>query len=369
MIRSKGRSVGGFTLVELLVVITIIGVLIGLLLPAVQAAREAARRASCASNEHNLALAMVNFETGRRYFPGYVNNFPLLQTGGTGTTNIPVSWLVPLLPQIEHRDVWDSLSTMTVDPSSGKITQPPNGANPLISIKVLTCPDDDPQLDSIPGFPGVNNNTWLGYVCNRGRNWDPAVGEQRAAGVCPCAYTGQFSGCTSTTVATTAKVSLDYITSHDGSTNTLLLAEQVLANPPSPPCLVYDRSGGSTSGVSSYPGDQPQWLTSKTTIQPLSMEVEVGFEWSTFSKSPRLSDKLLSGHPGGGVNVAFCDGHQQFIQSSMDLDTFIHLMTPYDHDCGDASFAHPWTNVPVPPSGSTAGYNHNDVLDESKIGG
>ena len=105
MVRSTSGLRRGFTLIELLVVISIIGILVGLLLPAVQAAREAARKVNCDNNEKQLSLAMLNFESQKRYFPGYVNQF--MVSSGTATGAFAVSWMVPILPYMEHRDIYD----------------------------------------------------------------------------------------------------------------------------------------------------------------------------------------------------------------------------------------------------------------------
>ena len=59
----------GFTLVELLVVVTIIGILIALLLPAVQAAREAARMAQCQNHVMQLALGCLQHESTTKRLP------------------------------------------------------------------------------------------------------------------------------------------------------------------------------------------------------------------------------------------------------------------------------------------------------------
>ncbi len=60
------RLRNGFTLVELLVVITVIGMLISLLLPAVQAARESARNTQCKSRLRQLGLGYHIFLSQRR---------------------------------------------------------------------------------------------------------------------------------------------------------------------------------------------------------------------------------------------------------------------------------------------------------------
>ena len=100
--RVCGRS-HGFTLVELLVVITIIGILIALLLPAVQAAREAARRMQCSNNLKQMGLAVQLYAEARGSLPPGCN----IVTAWGGQSGWP--WTAFILPYTEAGNISNQL--------------------------------------------------------------------------------------------------------------------------------------------------------------------------------------------------------------------------------------------------------------------
>jgi prepilin-type N-terminal cleavage/methylation domain-containing protein len=142
----------GFTLVELLVVITIIGVLIALLLPAVQAAREAARGSQCRNSLHQIGIALSMYIDAQGINGRYPNcaAIPLpLGQNGTNINNKP-SLAIALAPFMD-----------TVLPQ----TQPDTAANYLTNLTTnlntfrcptFNCPDDLPGND-LGGTSAISN--------------------------------------------------------------------------------------------------------------------------------------------------------------------------------------------------------------------
>jgi prepilin-type N-terminal cleavage/methylation domain-containing protein len=127
----------GFTLVELLVVITIIAILIALLLPAVQAAREAARRMSCSNNLKQIGLGLHLYHDLHGCLPAGWRGYDVT-TGQPYALGEPGwGWAACLLPFVEQGNAFDSM--VHIEKSLAALE---NAKARVWAIPLFRCPSD-----------------------------------------------------------------------------------------------------------------------------------------------------------------------------------------------------------------------------------
>ena len=228
----------GFTLVELLVVISIIGMLAGLLLPAIQAAREAGRRATCMANQNQVALAMLNYENAKGYFPPMTGevwrptNSTAYQYDTSNSTyyGAGTSWVGYLLMYLEYNAAWDRLSQANCVNEDGENTFE-NLPIPILKCKSASKPVGDNSISYVVNG-GYQNafGTWPSTTASFTAGSGTArfsLGKREEA-----AFFNSYAHSTSGGVATRAdkvRVSVDYISINSGTSYTLLLSENMQA--------------------------------------------------------------------------------------------------------------------------------------------
>lgn len=311
----------GFTLVELLVVITIIGILIAMLLPAVQSARESSRRASCLNSLKQLSLAAIQYEDRNRRWVGLFDTLPV-QARLSGSGEEFQTWAVELLADFERHQVHDAYM---------------QGTRPNTFIELYVCPSDAGKTRS---------GAQMSYVANAGREGTVL-------------HQSPFNGPFLNRVYDRLAVMRD---GHwrDGREYTLVFSENVDAGD-------YDVAAWSGFTASSQAacgsqidndghgcyipnGKDHQWSplfvwhsapsTSSYINGPKAscvmpdcncfMRSELAYCSScddSFQNTAVKNARPTSNHPGG-VNVSFAGGRAMFVSEQMEYDVLRALMTP-----------------------------------------
>jgi len=279
-----------FTLVELLVVVVIISMLVAMLLPAVVGARARARQTQCQNNQHELGLAVAQYETQKNHFPGYLNRF--------GASTTPLNWCMVLLPYVGRNDLWEKVTRNDPDYQK-KVTQ-------------FLCPDDQ----------GAGKT--LSYVANCGRVDPLADYVNKKIPTPDLAVNGVFHDLFNFRAPRLTASDIK-----DGAQQTLLFSENIDNSQPTQAAFwwysVPDRTSEQMLGMMwvpvAYNGSANEWW-----LTPPSNPCWIINQCKeTGQQFPRPA----SNH-SGGVVVTFCDGHQQFLSERIWYYTFQQLMTPDD---------------------------------------
>jgi prepilin-type N-terminal cleavage/methylation domain-containing protein/prepilin-type processing-associated H-X9-DG protein len=342
------RKRAGFTLVELLVVIAIIGILVALLLPAIQAAREAARRTQCQNNMKQTSLGCLNHEN-------VMGKLPVgMSIGGDANGNgsiemwwpeddVKHSWAAYALPYLEEATIFDLL-----DFDSPIWAQPPvNGAEPpWIShqFPFYLCPSDIGPNQHLPNSSRFAHGNYSGNFGTK--SWfqiHPSKYGRTVSGLdramlehSPLITRGVFE---KTLNGENDGISFRSIT--DGTSKTVLLGE-VRQFPGNDGRGVFYLGSGSFYSHEFPPNsnalDSSEWCTAE--VNPAApCTTQYSGSRGPFQQTAR------SQHPGG-VHMAYCDGHIEFTNESIDMRLYRAIATRAGGDDENTPLD---TGAPPPP--------------------